>query len=402
MISTPRYLIKPLHFCKADISLISVKFYPILAQRRFHIFNKQGLNNLILKTRYNCCSFFSNKNTTPQQTKDKNTSTINTLKERPSTTSSLLSTFQHSATISLAKKQSLIERINKFINTIKIKDRQHMLNAASQVLNEFTGYSAVEKLKEKVIQQEQEFVTTRQRLASSKLAYEEAVTKRSETQREINDLLQRKHQWSNDDVVRFTELYRNEHLNEQAESFAKEEFRKWEKQVEKEYSDLTRSIMMRYHEEQVWSDKIRSASTYGTIALMTINVILFICVQSIFEPHKRQKLADKFEELLIKKSDEDEKKFEIGIFRPLYQRFEKLDEMINFEKQNVSEVGIETKESDMIPLPPESTSQETEPPRNEILITRGELDKIVILSTLIGAGAGWLLSFIFSERFNRR
>ncbi|CAG8444510.1 8067_t:CDS:2 [Funneliformis caledonium] len=343
-------------------------------------------------------------NTLPQQNNDKKTSTerstINTLKENtsPSTASSLLSTFQNSGTISPVKKQSLIERI---INTIKIQDSQHLLNSASQVLNEFTGYSAVERLKEKVIQQEQEFVTTRQRLASAKLAYEEAVTKRSTTQREINDLLQRKHQWSNDDVVRFTELYRNEHLNEQAENFAKVEFRKWEKQVEKEYSDLTRSIMMRYHEEQVWSDKIRSASTYGTIALMTLNVILFICVQSIFEPHKRQKLADKFEELLIKKSDEDEKKFEIKIFRPLYQRFEQLDKMINVGKQNVSEVEIETKENDIIPPSSESTLQEVEPSRKEIILTRSELDKIVILSTLIGAGVGWLLCFIFSERFNR-
>src|SRR6266498_453725 len=162
---------------------------------------------------------------------------------------------------------------------------------------------------------EQAFVTTRQRLAAAKLAYEEAVAKRSTTQREINDLLQRKHQWSNDDVIRFTELYRNEHLNEQSEDSTREEFYKCEKQVEKHYSDLTRSIMMRYHEEQVWSDKIRSASTYGTIALMALNVILFICVQTIFEPRKRQKLADKFEELLIKKLDKDE---ETGIFRQLY------------------------------------------------------------------------------------
>src|SRR5437868_13465242 len=96
---------------------------------------------------------------------------------------------------------------------------------------------------------EKEFLSTRQRLASAKLAYDEAVKKRSATQREINDLLQRKHQWSSDDVVRFTELYRNEHLNEQAEAISREESHKCEKQVEKEYTDLTKSIMMRYHEE---------------------------------------------------------------------------------------------------------------------------------------------------------
>ncbi|PKY16404.1 hypothetical protein RhiirB3_402846, partial [Rhizophagus irregularis] len=107
---------------------------------------------------------------------------------------------------------------------------------------------------------------------------------------------------------------------------AKEELHKYEKQVEKEYTELSKSIMMRYHEEQVWSDKIRSASTYGTIALMTLNIILFICVQTIFEPRKRQKLAEKFEELLIKKLDKNE---ETGIFQQLYHKYERMDEKIS-------------------------------------------------------------------------
>ncbi len=62
----------------------------------------------------------------------------------------------------------------------------------------------------------------------------------------------------------------------------------------------------------------------------------------------------------------------------------------------------------MMSPPSESMSEDTEKPikdtydpSKDILLTRVELDKIVILSMLIGAGAGWLLSFIFSERFNR-
>ena len=52
----------------------------------------------------------------------------------------------------------------------------------------------------------------------------------------------------------------------------------------------------RYHEEQIWSDKIRRASTWGTFALMGVNVLLFIVVQVGFEPWRRKRLVRGFEE----------------------------------------------------------------------------------------------------------
>ncbi|CAO3694065.1 unnamed protein product [Rhizopus stolonifer] len=88
--------------------------------------------------------------------------------------------------------------------------------------------------------------------------------------------------------------------------------------MDREYMELARSIMERYHEEQLWSDKIRSASTYGTWALMGVNLLLFIAVQTIFEPRKRKRLTDRFEELLVSKVEEEEEKFK--------QVFESLDE----------------------------------------------------------------------------
>lgn len=132
---------------------------------------------------------------------------------------------------------------------------------------------------------------------------------RSRTQREINELLQRKHQWNAEDVTRFTELYRSEHTHAQEETAAKEEFHRSEKAMDREYLELTRSMMERYHEEQLWSDKIRGASTYGTWALLAANVFLFMAVQTVFEPWKRKKLTDRFEELLISKVKEEEGKF---------------------------------------------------------------------------------------------
>ncbi len=161
----PRYL-KPLHFCKADISLISAKNYPNLAQHRYYILSKKGLNNLIAKTQYNCYSSFSDKNTPPQtnnNTSPGRSTTKNDLINSPKGNMNKTSMVESNVTISnnifssllstFSKKQPLIGRIREIINKIKNKDRHHMLNTASKILNEFTGYSAVEKLKEKVIQQ---------------------------------------------------------------------------------------------------------------------------------------------------------------------------------------------------------------------------------------------------------
>jgi sensitive to high expression protein 9, mitochondrial len=52
----------------------------------------------------------------------------------------------------------------------------------------------------------------------------------------------------------------------------------------------------RYHEEQIWSDKIRRASTWGTFALMGVNVLLFVVVQIGLEPWRRKRLVKGFEE----------------------------------------------------------------------------------------------------------
>lgn len=154
------------------------------------------------------------------------------------------------------------------------------------------------------------FESCRTELRNCKVAYEDAVDVRSSTQREINELLQRKHTWTGEDVTRFTELYRLEHLHSQQEMTAKENYRQSEKQMDRQYLELTRAIMERYHEEQLWSDKIRSVSTYGTWALMVVNLILFVAVQTIFEPYKRKRLTDRFEDLLVQKVAEEETKFQ--------------------------------------------------------------------------------------------
>ncbi|KAI9490429.1 mitochondrial distribution and morphology family 33, partial [Zychaea mexicana] len=176
-------------------------------------------------------------------------------------------------------------------------------------LNQLTGYDQIEQVKRKVTDQAEAFEHSRDEVQSAKKEYEEAIDTRSSTQREINELLQRKHLWTGEDVTRFTELYRLEHDHSRAELTAKERYQHSEKQMDREYMALAQSIMERYHEEQLWSDKIRSVSTYGTWALMVVNLLLFFAVQTVFEPMKRRRLTDRFEDLLVAKVAEEELKF---------------------------------------------------------------------------------------------
>lgn len=72
----------------------------------------------------------------------------------------------------------------------------------------------------------------------------------------MNDLLQRKNNWLESDVLRFTELVRLDHVNEQKERDRKIDVAREEEAVERKIGEMMQSILRRYHEEQVWSDKV--------------------------------------------------------------------------------------------------------------------------------------------------
>ncbi|PYI02870.1 mitochondrion biogenesis protein [Aspergillus sclerotiicarbonarius CBS 121057] len=170
---------------------------------------------------------------------------------------------------------------------------------AGQRLNDLTGYSAIETLKKEIHRQEERLRTARLQVRTTKDAYAAAINRRSTSQREVNELLQRKHAWSPVDLERFTHLYRNDHTNEVAEHEAQEALTQAEREAEEAAAQLSRSILSRYHEEQVWSDKIRQMSTWGTWGLMGVNVLLFLIFQIAVEPWRRKRLVKGFEEKVI-------------------------------------------------------------------------------------------------------
>ncbi|GAB1207530.1 hypothetical protein APSETT445_006250 [Aspergillus pseudonomiae] len=201
--------------------------------------------------------------------------------------------------------------------TTMMDNLQSNIFVAGQRLNDLTGYSSIEALKKDIHSQEERLRAARLRVREAKDAYAAAINNRSTSQREVNELLQRKHAWSASDLERFTHLYRNDHTNEVAENDAQEALSVAERESEEAAAQLNKSILSRYHEEQVWSDKIRRMSTWGTWGLMGVNVLLFLIFQIAVEPWRRKRLVKGFEEKVIEAIEKEKAMNHVEILAPV-------------------------------------------------------------------------------------
>ncbi|KAL1916865.1 uncharacterized protein VTP21DRAFT_5062 [Calcarisporiella thermophila] len=288
--------------------------------------------------------------------------------------------------LSYTNSSQLLRRVREL--TADIKDPKEAASVFARLFNEITGYDRIDHLKKEVSNQAENFVRARQALREAKTNYDSKITSRIDTQREINELLQRKHNWTNEDVNRFTQLYRNDHANEQDEQDAKLHFKNCENEVDTAYTQLTRSIMDRYHEEQLWSDKIRAASTYGTIALMALNLLLFMAVQTIFEPWKRKRLAGNFEDLLVKTVEDGKERLE-PVIKAFEQQTEKIEALSQGQEALLAATGIymdsKARDSSEIfgdsGLEPKEQDQEQEQASDELLVNENEKGTMLSMKT---------------------
>lgn len=173
---------------------------------------------------------------------------------------------------------------------------QTTLFAASQRINDLTGYSSIESLKSQISALEAELRAAQSHLNASRSAYKAAVSDRSATQREVTTLLARQKTWTPIDFERFTTLYRQDYELEASVGSCAAELERAERDAERLNRELGAAILARYHEEQIWSDKIRRMSTWGTWGLMGMNILLFLGLQFGAEPWRRRRLVRGFEE----------------------------------------------------------------------------------------------------------
>ncbi|KAJ4383104.1 sensitivity to high expression protein she9 [Neurospora sp. IMI 360204] len=190
---------------------------------------------------------------------------------------------------------------------------QTRLLTATQTLNDLTGYSAIEQIKRQNAKLEVAHGQAQSRLRDARHNYKSLTMHRASTQREVTTLLARKDTWNPLDLERFTSLYRLDHELEAQVAQAAQELTEAETEESRLSADLNAGILKRYHEEQIWSDRIRRQSTWGTWGLMGVNVLLFLVLQFVAEPWRRKRLMKGIAE--NEKGVIDEVRHELGQVR---------------------------------------------------------------------------------------
>lgn len=182
--------------------------------------------------------------------------------------------------------------------TQRTGDNKGRIHQIGQLINQVTGYETCERLKRDVQEADRDFQQLKDELYHVRATFEAAIQSRSQCQKDLNSLLQRKQSWSDEDLHHFTELYRKEMRLEQREAEAKASHQQLEMAVDRAHQKLMDALRERYQEEQLWSDKIRRISTYGTVSLMILNLLLFLLIQLVLEPRKRQRLLQRLDAML--------------------------------------------------------------------------------------------------------
>lgn len=132
-------------------------------------------------------------------------------------------------------------------------------------------------------------------MLEARRTYHLSLSTHATAQKELTDLLQRRPTWSEADVERFTQLVKVDHSGSMASGRDKERVDRLEVETDAAFGGLMRSILTRYHEEQTWSDKLRSLSTYAQIAVLGVNAVLFLGAIVLVEPWKRRRMVEGFE-----------------------------------------------------------------------------------------------------------
>lgn len=199
----------------------------------------------------------------------------------------------------------------------KLENIPVLLMDANKSINKVTGYDTIQSLKSGIKSIEIDLYQDRISLEKESKKLKTISLQQSTTQNLINDLLSRKSTWSPNDLKAFTETYNENQQNIHNLENQKRKVEQLEKNVKIMEQDVHNLILKRYHEEQIWSDKIRKLSTYGTLLLLVINLLSFFALHLLFEPRKRRKLVEAFEKETVsyiddikREQSENMKKFE--------------------------------------------------------------------------------------------
>lgn len=163
-------------------------------------------------------------------------------------------------------KQYTRRRIEHYVPFVQ----QRIVMFADQ-WNAFTGYNEIQHLKSVVTERQNALQKLQEEKRNARQVYIHAVVQRTASQRKTNDLLSRRQTWNDNDLAEYTRVLHSEHSLAKTEERSHREFERAEAEEQRGLDELMHAVMQRYHEEHIWSDRVRSVSTYASVALAVVN-----------------------------------------------------------------------------------------------------------------------------------
>jgi hypothetical protein len=199
--------------------------------------------------------------------------------ERPEATSSSsqASSSSHKETASTSEQKSRANILAQLRNNLKQKrtDLEPVLKQRLEELgkrwNHYSGYEEVLEVKAQTLEAELHLKQLRDEQSKIREEYMTSIKSRSDSQKTLNDLLTRRANWSEADISTYTQLLRSEHAEAKSEKESGEQYESVERRVNAAWDDVVKKTLERYHLEQVWSDQVRTGSTYGGLIVAGLN-----------------------------------------------------------------------------------------------------------------------------------
>lgn len=181
--------------------------------------------------------------------------------------------------------------------------------------------------------------------------YQDMSASQVQTQRDMATLLARKASWMQSDKNQFAELLDLDYKLEKEVGDAAKAVAEAEGKEQSLLSEWVAGMSKQYYEHQVYSDRIRRASTWGTWGLMGVNVLLFLMLQFVAEPWKRGRLLNSMEEREAKLLDRVDGRIDEG-FGQMRSELRDTLEVLNPKAAEGQEMATSNAEEQTTLLPP--------------------------------------------------
>lgn len=188
----------------------------------------------------------------------------------------------------------------KSCDNSRSSNHETLFDRVKTMFSETFGEHEISALKKKVNEVSQHFDLSTQSVANARSRARALQTQYEDLQKDHMSLMMRRESWTDTDITKFAEVTSNEVKVKRALDEARVALQKSEEEQEFRQLEYMDAVRMRYHEEQIWQDKWRVISTYGTWILIGLNSMIFIGGQ-FFHQMREQARVEALEELLNEK-----------------------------------------------------------------------------------------------------